>query len=152
MPETTQPNANTNNNFKDFLVLSAFLELPINGTTLVGLPKYAVNVTGEGGGLRWGSSPEWAAPFKDKPRIQWVDDPTNPLSTRAVTAPQDIIGIKGGDMSIESILEIGQNQVVYCFYLHTAKMRVAYGFDRFALDQEHAAARRQSLLAKLAGA
>ena len=145
MPEPAQPITNQNNDFKQFLIVQAFLELPINGVTLLGYPKQLVNVLPQGI-PRWGSPAEWAVPSKDKPRIHWVDDPLDPLSKRTITKPEDLLGVRGGDLSIEKILEMGQNQVVYCFYLHTSKWRAAFGFDRYSLDQKHAEARRQLLL------
>ena len=121
----------------NFYLLQAFLELPINGTILVGVPKYAVRVSGV---IRWGSPPQWAFPDAGKARIVWTDDQNEPLSGRRIQTPDDAVGVKGtvggSPFLIEKILEVGENQIVYCFYSQKNNMRIAYGFDRRAVDAQ----------------
>lgn len=114
-----------------------FIQLKIGDTVHIGSPKVAIrnSVTGV---VRWGATPEWQYPGPNHLQIPWVDDERNGLTSRKLERPEDILGAEGriGDMrlSFERILDLGRNVVVYALYAPEKNIRLAYGFNRDAVE------------------
>jgi hypothetical protein len=121
----------------NFFLFEMFLLVSIAGKVHIGSPKVPIRntLTGE---VRWGSKPQHSYPQPDSVQIPWLDDPERGIGARQIAKPEDMLGAEGrlGDhrFRFERILDLGRNVVVYALLNPDKQTRMAYGFNRDAVE------------------
>jgi hypothetical protein len=87
-------------------------------------------------------------------QIDWVDDPERGIGARHIERPEDMLGAEGmlqvHRFRFERILDLGNNVVVYALFNPDKQMRMAYGFNRDAVEPGYVSPARREIAAELA--
>jgi hypothetical protein len=137
----------------NFLLFEMFLQVPIGGALHIGSPKVAIRNM-NGGEVRWGAKMELAFPGPNSVKAPWVDDAERGIAVRQIAKPEDILGAEGSigehQFRFERILDLGANVVVYSLLNLEKQFRLAYGFNRDAVEPGYVSPALQKALAKMA--
>jgi hypothetical protein len=121
----------------NFYRFEMFLQVPIDGTVHIGSPKVPIR-DARSGEVSWASKLEHLYPGPNSVQIPWIDHPERGISAREIRKPEDILGAEGrlGEhrFRFERILELGRSVVVYALLNPDKQMRMAYGFNREAVE------------------
>ncbi|WP_263352725.1 hypothetical protein [Acidicapsa acidisoli] len=120
----------------NFFYFEVFIELKLGGAVYIGYPKVAIRSSNNE--VRWGSKMEFSWPDPSKPHAPWIDDPERGIAHRTLDSVEDVLGaegtIGGRRYRFETILELGNNVIVYGLYNPETRTRTAYGFSRGVFD------------------